>query len=472
MADMTEKGQTGLDQWSGIIREDFLKELRGKEGYKKYNEMRLNSAPVGAMLMAVEQSIRGIQWQYVSDEGEEDERIIFLDEALNNMSHTWNDHLVEALSMMPFGYAPFEIVYKRSDGGGITWRKFAIRGQDTVLRWLIDENGGLGGLVQQGAPYYRTVEIPIEKMVLYRTRSEKNNPEGRSILRTAWVSYFYCKNIQQFEGIGIERDLAGLPVISLPEGASTDTDDPDSDASKAAKTARNIRNDEQSGLVLPFGWEFELASTGGSRMFDTDKIIKRYESRMLMSALAQFLILGQDKVGTQALSGDQTDFWTMAVNATADIIAETHTEFAMKRLLRLNGMDDIGIRLEHSPAGDTDINMLADFFQKVGDKITWMSSDEAWLRGLARLPEVDPEEIEAEKEKRRDEQQAIMQQQGGGGAFGRPAQPKPNDMGAEMYAADLPPDEEERRKAERKYNRTVRRAFAEQEKRILKEVTK
>lgn len=466
MAKMNETGYAGLNEWQGIIQEDFLRELHGKEGYKRYNEMRLNSAVVGAMLNAAEQSIRGVDWQYVSDHGAEDQRIGFLDGALNDMSHNWNDHIIECLSMLPFGYAPFEICYKRAEGGAVVWRKFAIRGQDTVYRWLLDNNGGLSGMVQRGAPTYQTIKIPIDKMVLYRTRAEKNNPEGRSILRTAWTSYFYCKTIQQFEGIGIERDLAGLPVIKLPEGATDDENDTGSDAYKAAKITRNVRNDEQAGLVLPFGWEFELASTGGSRMFDTNAIIMRYESRILMSVLAQFLILGQDRVGTQALSADMTDFWTMAVNSIADIIAETHTEYAMKRLLELNGMDTEGIRMEHSPAGDVDLAMLGDFFQKAGDKITWLSTDEVWLRSAAKLPDADPEELEAEREKRRKEKQDIANN---AGPFGQPAA---NKMQAEYYAGGEPPDDDERQKNERRYNRAVGRAFRESEKRILKEVAK
>jgi len=128
-----EIGYTGLAEWSGQIQEDFLRELRGKDGYARYNEMRLNSPIVAALILAIEQAIRGIDWQYVSDAGEEDPRIEFLDAALDGMTTNWKDHIIEALSMLPFGYAPFEICYKR-DGGQLTWRKFAIRGQDTVYR--------------------------------------------------------------------------------------------------------------------------------------------------------------------------------------------------------------------------------------------------------------------------------------------------------------------------------------------------
>lgn len=425
MANFGEIGKTGLLVWDGQVQADFLRQLRGKEAYKVYNEMRLNSPIVGALLAAIEQSVRGAQWNYVSDQGEGDARVELLNRARDNMSISWNDHISEALTMLPFGFALFEIVYERGEDGGILWRKFAPRGQDTVDRWVMDANGGLLGMVQRAAPDYKEVEIPIEKLLLYRTRVERGNPEGRSILRNAYTSYYYLTNIQQVEGIGIERDLAGIPVITLPEGANGDETDTTSEAYKAAKIVRNIRRDQAEGLVLPFGMTFELASTGGSRQFDTNAIVARYESRILMSTLTQFLMLGQDKVGTQALSQDQTEFFTKAANHIADILAEAHTKFAMPRLLALNGMEAEGIRLEHTPVGDVDTVQLMDALMKASDKITWTSQDEVWLRDVLRLPEMTPEDIEAEREKKKQEQQEMFQRQAQarGGAFGGPPHP-------------------------------------------------
>jgi hypothetical protein len=328
------------------------------------------------------------------------------------MSISFNDHISEVLTMLPFGFSLFEIVYKQ-EGSDVLWHKFSMRGQDTVDGWEMTENGSLVGVWQRAAPYYKKVFIPIEKLLLYRTRVERNNPEGRSILRNAYTSYYYATNIQQIEGIGLERDLAGLPVVTLPEGAKVDENDPNSDAAKAAKIVRNIRRDTQEGVVLPFGMTLELLSSGGARQFDTNAIIARYESRMLMSTLTQFLLLGQQVVGTQALSEDQTDFFTTSVNHAADIIAETHTKFALPRLLALNGMEPEGLKLEHTPVGDVELSEVADFLQKVGNKVTWTAQDEVWLRGLARLPEMEAEEIEAERKKQQEEQQALFEEQAG-----------------------------------------------------------
>ena len=42
-----------------------------------------------------------------------------------------------------------------------------------------------------------------------------DNPEGRSILRNAYFSWYFEKKIAEIEGIGIARDLAGLPRAPL-----------------------------------------------------------------------------------------------------------------------------------------------------------------------------------------------------------------------------------------------------------------
>lgn len=391
---LDETGYSGLANFSGIIQEDFLREFHGREGYKRYNEMRLNSPPIGALLLAIENAIRPIQWYYKSEEGDTDPRVQFLEDIEQYCSHSWNDHVSEALTFIPFGFSMFALWYERDERGRIVWRKFLSMGQNTVYRWDIAEDGSIKGFWQQALPSYDVDYIPIERMILYRSRVEKNNPEGRSILRNAWIPYYFAKHIQQIEAIGVERDLAGMPVVKGPQGADMTVGS--EDYSVAHKMVRNLRRDEQDGIVLPYGWDVILLSTGGSRQFDTDKIINRYDSRMLMSALAQFLLLGQEGVGSLALSGDQTNFFTMSVNTMADIIAETFSKYAIPRLLELNGFDPDGITLEHTPAGDIGVEVMAAALQSIGDKLTWTPKDESWLRQVMRLPEMSEEELTAQ----------------------------------------------------------------------------
>ena len=73
------------------------------------------------------------------------------------------------------------------------------------------------------------------------------------------------------------------------------------------KMVRGVRRDENEGLVLPTQYDpdtkqplfdFELMSSGGTRQFDTNSIISRYEQRILMSVLADFILVGHEDTGS------------------------------------------------------------------------------------------------------------------------------------------------------------------------------
>lgn len=477
-------GHSGLDEHHGIIREDFLDEWRSTQ--KKVaviEEMLNNSASVGALRLAIELSIRDIQWQFTSDQGEDDPRLELLNEARDNLSHSWNDHVADALLMPFFGWSMFTIKYERV-GGRLLWRKFKMLGHNTVWRWQLDEDGGLVGLQQK--PHLNPELIPIERMILYRFRKTKGNPEGESILRPAYISYYLAKNIAQIEAIGIERNLAGLPVITPPLG--TDMSDNSKDKQRAERIVRNVRNDEQAGIVLPppsgegdhNRWHFELLSGGGqSKAIDTDMVISRYEKRILLSALAQFLMLGMDKVGALSTFEGGRDFFTIAVNAIADIIAETFTKYAVPRLMTLNGMDASGLQLEHTPAGDVNVESLSAALERLAPLLTWTPDDEVALRQMLRLPERTAEEIAEEREQRRamvptpaqrqetPQTGEISAQNGDGDDDEEPSELwARQQMRPAQYAAEDAPDDDERRQHEGAWNRMFRRFLREQAERV------
>jgi hypothetical protein len=153
MANRKEVGYTGLNEWSGLVKEDPLKEFHGQEAFKRYNEMRLNNSTIGAGLLAVEYVIRGLSWNFTSAE-DDDPWLELVEDSRKAMTQNWNDFVSEVLSMIWAGYSIFEKVYQRDERGRLLWRKFAPRGQDTVYQWIFDDDGGIAGFTQMGAPTY------------------------------------------------------------------------------------------------------------------------------------------------------------------------------------------------------------------------------------------------------------------------------------------------------------------------------
>src|SRR6266568_2114958 len=57
-----ELGATGLRQFSGYVREEWLRDLQGRKGIVVYKEMRDNDPIIGAMFFAIELLLRGVKF--------------------------------------------------------------------------------------------------------------------------------------------------------------------------------------------------------------------------------------------------------------------------------------------------------------------------------------------------------------------------------------------------------------------------
>lgn len=408
-----EYGKTGLFRFdTGWIYEEFLRELQGRKGIEVYKEMSENDDIIGAILFATEMLMRQSKWsiQEAGTEQADLDAAEFVRTCMDDMEETWSDFISEVLSFLTYGWSYHEIVYKWRMGrsknpetnskytdGLIGWRKLPIRSQDTLWEWKYDEKDNLIGLVQCAPPLYEQVFIPIEKALHFKTKSRKGNPEGRSVLRNCYRNWYFKRRIQEIEGIGIERDLAGLPVLEAPEGVDIWSDEYAAELAKAERIVRSVRRDEREGIVLGNGWKFSLTSTGGRRQFDTNQIIERYDTRMAMTVLADFVLLGHQAVGSFALSSDKTELFGVALGAFLDLICEVFNNQAIPRLIDINGEHFAGITdypiLTHGDIETQDLGQLGEFVSKmVGiGAITPDESMEDYLRLAADLPERDPE---------------------------------------------------------------------------------
>lgn len=398
-----------------IFFEEFLPELRGINGVQAYTEMADNDATIGAILYAIEMLERNVEFHVEpgGDSAKDKEAAEFVESCLDDMERTWADTLSEILSFQTYGWSWHEIVYKRRvgktsspitnskyDDGLIGWRKLPIRAQDTLYGWEYKEDtDDLIGMTQMPAPKFDRITIPIEKSLHFRTRSRKDNPEGRSILRTAYRAYYFKKRLEEIEGYGMERDLAGFPVLYGPEGMDLwNTEDPDMAEAlgRAEYIVSSIRRDAREGLVLPGGengWKLELVSSGSRRQFDTNAIIDRYDKRIATSVLADFIMMGQQQVGSFALADSKTRIFALAVGTYLDVICEVFNNQAIPRLIDLNGDHFKGItdypKMKHGDIDERDLQQFATYIKEmVGVGVLVPDEElEAEIRRIGGLPE-------------------------------------------------------------------------------------
>jgi hypothetical protein len=438
-----ELGATGLKRAAGYIDEEFLPHLKGPKAVKIYREMGDNDPITGAMLFSIQQLLRGVEWT-VEPGGKSKADMMaakLVETCMEDMSSSWDGTMMEVLSCLRYGWSWHEIVYKRRVGpwekdptkrskhtdGLVGWRKMPIRSQETLLRWIFDETGDVAAMVQMAAPDYQTRILPLDRSLLFRFGHVKNNPEGFSILRTSYRPWYYKKRIEELESVGIERDLAGLPMVTVPTSylSAAKGSEQGKMVEGLRKMVRSVRRNEQEGVIFPIEYdqdtkqklfEFTLLNSGGARQHNTDAIIRRYEERQLMTILADFIMVGHQSTGTYNLHVDKTGIFREALNATARNIAEVFNRHAIPRLFAANGwrLEDFP-KIVPSNVDAPDLAQLSQFLTSTaGLGFSWGpdADMEKFLRNAAGLPDLAPEELEIRrKEGRVDDAARYAEQQ-------------------------------------------------------------
>jgi hypothetical protein len=421
-----EFGTAGLRRWGGAVYEERLRELRGRAGRLLYREMRLNDPVIKGVFYAIEQSLKQANWRVkpASEEQPDKEAAVFLESCFEDMQYSFSQTLDFTFELLEQGFSLLEPVLKRRLGsrppeyienpapskfsdGRIGWRAWYPRPAMSLAdgyEWVYDDNGHLLACRQMPeAGNGRIYEIPIEKLLHFRTTVRPSDtPEGEPIHRGMFLPYYMTKNLQEIEGIGIERDLAGVPVIYMGADCSLDENNPNSDFSLAKDLVTNLRNDEQAGVVIPhakmgdgaepgMGMRLELLSSSGARAHDVSAIILRYDKLKAMSVLAQFILLGIDRVGSFALSRTQNDLFALSVGAWLQNIADTINRHAIPDLFSYNvfpGMTGLP-QLVPSDIGLQDLSGVTAFINMaVGNNLLHYDAElERHLRQMARLPE-------------------------------------------------------------------------------------
>lgn len=398
-----EMGVVGLKQHGGRIQEEARKELRFPEANRTFRTMA-QDATVASALSLFEMMVSRVDWIIdtgINPDAEMKANAKFLEEVMHDMEHSWRSFIQEVTSAFTYGYCINEKVYRRRtwDNGSsyndnkVGLRKLPVRSQDTINKWLYSDDGrDLIGVQQSlacitdGTDRYAkllnatgTIDIPRKKFLLTRVDAKRDNPEGNSPLRAAYHAWKYRTLIEEQEAVGVTRDMNGMPTLYLPPRyMSQDATDAEKSIYEYYKNViRNIQMNEQSGLILPQAFDpdsrqplfkFELTSTMGGKMYDTDAIIKRWDNKILMVLFADMLKMGQDQVGSYSLAGAKTNIMAMAIEARLQEIQDVLNNDLVKQLFAMNGVAP-NVKLPKLVYGDLDEVDLDEFskaIQRIG----------------------------------------------------------------------------------------------------------
>lgn len=410
-AKLTHLGIVGLRQNSGNVYEEFLPELRWPRAGKIYQQMADNDPVVGAILYLAEMLIRGAEWRVdaASDSQEDKDAAEFLQQCMDDMEESWAATISEILSMLTYGWSFHEILYKIRRGpkesnpkykskfsdGKFGWRGFPIRSQASWDSWEFDDDTGeLLTFIQRPEPNMQEIRIPIDKGLLFRTRVSRGNPEGKSLLRNAYRPYYFKQRFEEIEGIGIERDLAGLPVLQTPEELDLwDTDDPEMVSLKAMaeELVASVRRDSNEGIILPAGWELSLLNAPSSRQINIGDVIERYDNRIAITMLSDIVLIGNgSKAGSFAMADVKQSMLCNALQAQLYNIADVFNQKAVPQLFEFNSWEmEEYPRIVPGQIATPSLKEVAIMLRAMQLDITQDTELNNYLRSLMAMPQLD-----------------------------------------------------------------------------------
>jgi hypothetical protein len=166
------------------------------------------------------------------------------------------------------------------------------------------------------------------------------------------------------------------------------------------KMVSNVRVDKLGGVLFPSEfdaegnplWKLELLSTGGSRSFDTVKILQMLHVLIALPLMSDFMLLGQQS-GSAALgvggADVKADMFTAALTGIVDHVCDVINTHAVPRLFALNGRKTDKLpKLAHGDVGSPQLDKLGKYLDSLVSAGANMDPVlENFLRSAAGWPE-------------------------------------------------------------------------------------
>lgn len=406
--DYRELGATGVTIYGGVFLEEYLPDLRGRQGTVLYDRMRRSDGQIKGLLRMLKVPLLAAEW-YIQPGGTDKaskRNADFMTWAMfERPEHNFTDVLREILSMLEFGFYPFEKVFDldvwspgqsrvrkrgraKSQRPVVVWKKLAPRSPRTVMRWFFDPQGGFQGFLQQRLTAnagFEYVILPANKLMMFTFEGEAGNPEGVSVLRACYKHWFIKDNLIKIDAIQKERHGIGIPEISLPPGFNT------SDKQLANEMGRNLRSNEKAHVVKLPGWEINFLELKGQPV-DIIKSIEYHDTQMSKSVLSSFLDMGTGASasrGSPQLATAAIDVFLKSMQHTGDTICDQFNA-GIRELIDFNFSDGEYPELRVRNIGEnSEFRTLSVAMRNLVESDVIRPDDilEAWIRDQLDLPE-------------------------------------------------------------------------------------
>lgn len=315
-------GESGTNFFHGYISgEDYARDLQGILAVRVYDVMRRSDPVIRAIIKVVTDPILSANWDIEPASKEtrdikiaEHAKYEFFDRKLD-----YYDIMREGFSFLPFGHFVAEKIYdtKAVYNGKryIGFENIASRKQSTILKWQMD-NGQPG--ITQTTPFDGSINIPRQKLLYVVNNQEGENYNGESFLRSAYKPWKIKDSLEIMNAVALENQGMGIMYIKKMTTGGQSIDE--TELENVRQRVRQQRANEEAYLEFPDTIDVGFLDMKGHTTKDIPGELKRLDEQITLSALAQFLLLGQTGGGgSRAVSQDHSRLFVKALISVARI---------------------------------------------------------------------------------------------------------------------------------------------------------
>jgi hypothetical protein len=427
---LKETGYLGLRTNSGTILAEQNHAFRFPQFHQTIAEMRANPT-VGAAMNVYRCMITRPKWCVKPSVGADAKQIArarLVETMMHDMEDSWEAFIHSVVPYIEYGYGIHNIVaYRRLPRNGSRYsdglvgiRKLAVRNQETIVRWVFDQDNRDLLKVEQSIHHleqrYTTtlplnengnIDLPRDSFLLFTASATSGNPQGHSIYRNIYLSYKQLTMLQDNQLLSVAKNAAGVLKIEVPAAYLQGEASPDGGVAAEGfkKLIDGHNNGTNRGLLVPQQIDYEsklpmfdysLMEEKGTARNDVESIIKGLQNDIAIALSVDVLRLGADGTGSFSLASAKSSILALAIDARLKEIRSVLNRHLMRFIFEMNGW---GIEemptFEYSDVEDIDLETMGKFCQQV-ISVGGLEMDRPVMNrirvlfGVAPLPEDQP----------------------------------------------------------------------------------
>ncbi len=356
---------------TGKLVEEANLQFRYPQMIKVVAEMKY-SPPVSIGLSAINTLMNRAELTVlpiVDETATEKARREYLLSTLHDMDSSWQSTMQSISTYKEYGHQVSEIVYRRRltrngskyNDGLVGLAGLRNRPQNSISRWNFSEDGRTLESISQSlnnlpnnAKFSNLLDengfivIPRDKFLLFRADPVDDNPEGVSILRSAYLAYKQLSLITDKMMVGISKDSSAIPYAQLHPKYMSPTASPEDAAVYNATISMvdKLVKGEQSAVVFPKMtdpttneelFHFDLLEQKAGKAYDVPLIIKMLQANILSVLGCDSITMGAEAGGSLSLQDSNTNMLALQVDYRLSEIANTLNTELVPKLWAANG---------------------------------------------------------------------------------------------------------------------------------------